>query len=128
LEGQVRTYASTLDLLVTIHSFTPVFHGQPRSVELGLLHGRDARFCEAMMAHLPTGRPYDTRINEPYSAADGVAHTLDLHGCDNGLWNVMIEIRNDLIQTADQQAAMAAYLVELITATLHTLRETRGAS
>jgi predicted N-formylglutamate amidohydrolase len=128
LTSELRKYAGTLELLVTVHSFTPVFHGQPRHVELGLLHGRDAEFCHAMMAHLPTPPRYDTRINEPYSAADGVAHTLDLHGCDNGLWNVMIEIRNDLIRTADQQAKMAAYLVEWITATLQDLRQTGSAS
>jgi predicted N-formylglutamate amidohydrolase len=126
--GELHRHAETLELLVTVHSFTPVYHGRQRQVELGLLHGRDARFCHAMMAQLPARQRYDTRINEPYSAADGVAHTLDLHGCDNGLWNVMIEIRNDLIRTADQQAGMAAYLAEWITATLQDLRQTGGAS
>ena len=128
LAAQLRDHADTLDLLVTIHSFTPVFQGRHRSVELGLLHGQDTRFCDAMMAHLPATSRFDTRINEPYSAADGVAHTLDLHGCDNGLWNVMIEIRNDLIRTADQQAGMATYLVDWITATLNDLRQAGAAS
>jgi predicted N-formylglutamate amidohydrolase len=128
LSRQLEDHADSLELLVTIHSFTPVFLGQRRQVELGLLHGRDSFFCEAMMAHRPAERVYDTRINEPYSAADGVAHTLDLHGCDNGLWNVMIEIRNDLIQTAEQQARMAAYLAEWITATRHALSTTGSTS
>lgn len=128
LKRQLEDNADSLELLVTIHSFTPVFLGQRRQVELGLLHGRDSFFCEAMMAHRPAEPVYDTRINEPYSAADGVAHTLDLHGCDNGLWNVMIEIRNDLIQTAEQQARMAAYLAEWVTATRHALRTTGSTS
>jgi len=85
---------------------------------LGLLHGRDDRFAEAMMARQPETLPWNVRLNEPYSAADGVAHTLDLHGCDNGLLNVMLEIRNDLIATAEQQADWAEQLAPWIRSTL----------
>ncbi|SLN15791.1 N-formylglutamate amidohydrolase [Ruegeria meonggei] len=123
LSDQIKQSRSSLDLMVTIHSFTPVYHGKPRSVELGLLHGRDDRFAQAMMTTLPSDPPFVTRLNQPYSAADGVAHTLDAQALPNGLLNVMIEIRNDLIQTSDQQAAMASYLVPWITETLAGFQE-----
>jgi predicted N-formylglutamate amidohydrolase len=49
-------------------------------------------------------------VNEPYSAADGVTHTLALHATPYRLPNVMLEIRNDLIATPDAETAMAATL------------------
>lgn len=112
--GEIAKYAKTLKLMVTIHSFTPVFNGRQRDVELGVLHGTDARFADAMMQSLPDSTSYVTRLNEPYSAADGVAHTLDVQGTANGLLNVMIEIRNDLIATAEQQKRIAAFLLAWI--------------
>lgn len=115
-----------LELLVTIHSFTPVYHGRKRTVELGILHGQDDRFAKAMMDLLPEKIPYDTRLNEPYAARDGVTHSLDLHGAANGLLNVMIEIRNDLIDSAQEQEDMAAYLCPWITRTLDHLRNSGG--
>ena len=123
LAEQIGRQSDRLELLLTIHSFTPVYHGHSRSVEIGVLHGRDARFAKAMMRQQPEGATYDTRLNEPYSAADGVAHTLDLQGTKNGLLNVMIEVRNDLIRSADQQAAMAIYLADWVARTLHDFHD-----
>src|SRR6478735_12142492 len=37
-------------VLVTIHSFTPVYNGKPRAVELGILHDEDARLADRMLA------------------------------------------------------------------------------
>ncbi|WP_044026940.1 N-formylglutamate amidohydrolase [Ruegeria sp. TM1040] len=118
LAEEIATRESALRLMVTVHSFTPVYNGETRAVELGLLHGRDDRFAKAMLAHQPEGLAWDVRLNEPYSASDGVAHTLDVHGCDNGLLNVMLEIRNDLIATPAQQDAWATALAPWIRATL----------
>ncbi|WP_170400096.1 N-formylglutamate amidohydrolase [Ruegeria arenilitoris] len=118
VSGQIAQHRPSLQLMVTVHSFTPVFHGRQRSVELGILHGRDDRFAVAMMGVVPAQPSFVTRLNEPYSAADGVAHTLDAQAYPNGLLNVMIEVRNDLIRTPDEQQAMAEYLVPWIDHTL----------
>lgn len=123
LSNEIARYQDTLQLMVTIHSFTPVYRGQHRTVELGLLHGTDDRFAQAMMASAPESLSFETRLNEPYSAADGVAHTLDVQAVPNGLLNVMIEIRNDLIQTPSQRQAMADLLAPWIAQTLSDLRE-----
>lgn len=122
----IAKHKNTLELLVTIHSFTPVFHGEKRAVELGILHGRDDRFTKAMMLLQPTPPRHDTRLNEPYAARDGVTHSLDLHGTENGLLNVMIEIRNDLITTGQEQDDMAEYLAPWITKTLGVLDSSGG--
>jgi len=118
LANQISKHRVTLQQMVTIHSFTPVFHGKPRDVEIGILHGRDPSFALQMMSMVPEGNLYDVRLNEPYAARDGVAHTLDTHGAANDLPSVMIEIRSDLIRSEAQQKAMAKYLGNWIKETL----------
>jgi predicted N-formylglutamate amidohydrolase len=101
--------------VITIHSFTPIFHGQRRAVELGLLHDDDAALADAMLRASAEGTDLDVRRNEPYGPKDGVTHTLQVDAVERGLMNVMIEIRNDLIGTAAEQADMAMTLAGLIT-------------
>ncbi len=60
------------------------------------------------------GAAFDTRRNEPYGPADGVTHTLIEHGLKNGLLNVMIEIRNDLVSDEAGQKVMADFLAGLL--------------
>lgn len=94
-------------VLITVHSFNPVYFGQPREVEFGIIHDADDRLARAIAAR-DTG--LITRLNQPYSAADGVAHTLARHATPLGLPHAMLEIRNDLIADAPAQIAMAARL------------------
>ena len=101
--------------VVTVHSFTPIFHGERRTVDLGLLHGPDAALVDAMLDVSATWPDLDIRRNEPYGPADGVTHTLEVDAVARGLANVMIEIRNDLIAGHGQQSAMATRLAALVT-------------
>ena len=108
-------------VLVTIHSFTPIWFGQPRAVEMGVIHDADPRLATALVTAARAGLALDTRLNEPYSAADGVTHTLALQATPLGIPNVMIELRNDLIATPQAQADIAARLAPLLTAALARL-------
>ncbi|MEZ5715987.1 MAG: N-formylglutamate amidohydrolase [Paracoccaceae bacterium] len=115
-------------VLVTLHSFTPVYRGVRRAVELGILHDSDARMADAMLAGAgAAGRAALTvRRNQPYGPEDGVTHMLRRHGLSRGLLNVMIEIRNDLIQDADSQTAMAALLAGWVAEAAAACRKTAG--
>lgn len=112
---EARGKSGRQTLLVTVHSFTPVFFGRAREVEVGILHDVDRRLADAMLAQVESleGR-FVTRRNEPYGPKDGVTHTLVEHGVKNGLLNVMIEVRNDLLRSQEEINAMAAYLGGLI--------------
>jgi predicted N-formylglutamate amidohydrolase len=55
-----------------------------------------------------------TELNAPYSAADDVTHTLRVAATPYGLQNAMLEIRNDLIATAEAQEAMAEMLAPVL--------------
>lgn len=97
-------------VLLTVHSFSPVFAGRTREVELGIIHDQDTRFADAMLVAATSASTLLICQNEPYGPQDGVDHTLDLHGVRRGLLNAMIEIRNDLIATPDARRAIAAML------------------
>ena len=101
-------------ILVTIHSFTPVFKGNRRNLHLGILHDRDARFADRMLSLFARTNDIVVRRNEPYGPKDGVCHTLNLHAGVRGLLNVMIEIRNDLIETDKGQTEWAERLAETL--------------
>ncbi len=101
-------------VLVTMHSFTPVYYGKYRDVEIGLLHDTDARLVDAMLDDI-AGTDFRVGRNEPYGPEDGVTHTLRLHALPNGLLNVMIEVRNDLIRNEEGQRAAADFLSGLLT-------------
>ena len=103
-----------LPALVTVHSFTPVFFGVERAVELGLLHDTDDRLARAMFEAAPQFSALKTALNEPYGPADGVTHTLREHALPEGLLNVMIEIRNDIVSDPDGVERQAIALCGMI--------------
>jgi predicted N-formylglutamate amidohydrolase len=114
--------------LITIHSFTPVYYGTPRAVEIGILHDSDSRLADAMLAQAPALSQRRVERNEPYGPADGVTHSLRIHGLENGLANVMIEVRNDLLRTAQEEAQMADELLTLLRPALAALQTEGGPS
>lgn len=113
-------------LLVTIHSFTPVFHGKPRAVEIGILHDSDSRLADVILAQTDRLPHRNIQRNAPYTPEDEVTHSLKVHGIANGLLNVMIEIRNDLLKTPEEEARMAAELLQLLRPALAALAAPPG--
>jgi predicted N-formylglutamate amidohydrolase len=101
-------------ILVTVHSFTPVFKGVPRTLDLGLLHDSDARLADRLLQAFETEPDLVVRRNDPYGPQDGVTHTLLLHAIPRGLDNVMLEVRNDLIADAAGEQRMAERLAPLL--------------
>lgn len=105
--------------VVTLHSFTPVYYGKERPTELGFLYHDNAVFSEAALGIETQRNVYSAAMNYPYSASDGVTHTLRQHGDDRGHHGTMIEIRNDLIATKDGADRLAEHLNK----TLRTVAE-----
>lgn len=122
-----KTLAATLasrpepPVLITVHSFTPVYFGKFREVQVGVIHHKDDSLAKAIVRTGAAISHLKFAVNEPYSQADGVAHTLEAHGTANGLINAMIEVRNDLIETPEQQKEIAEMLGGIIEASLSEL-------
>jgi len=111
---QARAAKGLDTVLVTIHSFTPVYFGTPRAVEIGILNDTDTRLADAMLAQASALGHRAVMRNAPYGPEDGVTHSLRVHGMANGLLNVMIEIRNDLIADTNGQTKLANELLTLL--------------
>ncbi|MGL6211410.1 MAG: N-formylglutamate amidohydrolase, partial [Paracoccaceae bacterium] len=114
-------------VIVTVHSFTPVYFGQPRAVEFGVIHDADPSLAHAIVA-ASAGTGLKTQLNAPYSAADDVTHVLRLHATPYGLLNAMLEVRNDLIADIAAQEAMAERLAPVINMGLEEIQKQAKAS
>ena len=86
--------------IVTLHSFTPVYLGEERSVELGILHDKDDRLAKSFMQSINKNHNLKAQFNAPYDASDNVMHTINKHSKDGSFLNVMIEVKNDLLLNA----------------------------
>ena len=113
-------------VIITVHSFTPVYMGARRETELGILHDTDARFADALLEATKAGTALVIHRNQPYGPQDGVTHTLVEHAVSRGLLNVMLEIRNDLIGDSASQAAMARWLSRCLAEALAALTDRSG--
>ena len=93
-----REQAGVETILVTVHSFTPIYKEVARPWPIGLIHGQKERFTRAVDEALKADEPgLNVGWNEPYSARNGVTYTLEHHGDGRGLDCTMIEIRHDEI-------------------------------
>lgn len=95
--------------MVSMHSFTPIMKGRKRPWEIGILWNRDPRLPVPMMEHL-AAQGIEVGDNEPYSGADYHGHTIHEHAEPRGIAHVLIEVRQDLIDTPAGQADWSARL------------------
>jgi predicted N-formylglutamate amidohydrolase len=109
-----RIAAQRDPILITIHTFTPIFKGERREVDLGVLHDLDARLANVLLAMAEKELDLRVRRNEPYGPQDGVTHSLRQHALPLGLLNVMLEIRSDIVSDGDQRQAMSERLADLL--------------
>lgn len=84
-------------ILVAIHSFTPVYLGQPRSWHAGVLFDKAEALGQALIAQLARDPLLNVGANVPYSVSAEADYALVVHGDLLGNPAVLIEIRNDLI-------------------------------
>ncbi len=99
-------------VLVSLHSFTPMWRGRPRVWEAGVLWDGDDRLARPLINRL-TQAGFVTGDNEPY--AGGLeGDTMNAHGTKRGLCHALIEIRQDLIADKPGQEAWAQRLAQII--------------
>jgi predicted N-formylglutamate amidohydrolase len=113
-ELDARAAHSRRAILVTLHSFTPVFLARARSWHAGVLYNRDARLARIMLDLLREEPALVVGDNEPYAASEQTDYALVEHGERRGLLNVEIEIRQDLIEQQAGQVQWAERLARLL--------------
>ncbi len=116
-----------LKAVVSIHSFTPDYHGQKRPWHIGLVHNVDPRLAQSLALQLRGEDQLTVGDNEPYGPGDGVYYTMTRHAEAHGLAALMIEIRNDLIATETGQLAWAQRLAPMLQAAVEALEARQAA-
>jgi predicted N-formylglutamate amidohydrolase len=102
--------------LLSLHSFTPVFGGAERRVEIGVLFDEHEALARRLGRALRR-RGFRVRYNEPYSGRAGLIYSARKHGNAHGIEYVELEINNALIRTPAGQRRLgreiASSLVEV---------------
>ncbi|WP_210529405.1 N-formylglutamate amidohydrolase [Rubellimicrobium arenae] len=130
-----RPYHAALEALIgaredaavlAIHSFTPQLQGRPpRPWQVAVLHSHlDGRLALPLLARLGAEADLCVGDNEPYSG-HLPGDSIDRHALAPGRLNVLIEVRNDLIATPEDQEVWAARLAPLLQDSLSEARRTR---
>lgn len=99
---------------VAMHSFTPVFKGMVRPMEVAVLYNRRPGLSQALAALLRAEGDLVVAENQPYQVTDATDYGVPVHAEAGGLDYVEIEIRQDLIDQEAGQAAWADRLARLL--------------
>ncbi len=106
---------------VAMHSFTPVYLGQARSMDIAVLYNRNPRLSRELAALLRAEGGLEVAENAPYRVSDETDYGVPVHAERGGLDYVEIEIRQDLIAEAAGQEQWAERLARLLPAALSRL-------
>jgi predicted N-formylglutamate amidohydrolase len=101
-------------ILISVHSFTPHFHGNQRPWDAGVLYNRDARLAGELLGRLRAEPGLVVGDNEPYSVGDTTDYTIPEHGERRGIPHVGIELRQDLISAEAGQREWAERLARAL--------------
>lgn len=102
-------------MLLSIHSFTESWKGVPRPWHVGILWDTDGRLAKPLLEHFEAEGDLVVGDNEPYT---GKLHgdCLWQHGTQRGLANAIVELRQDLIRSAEGQLAWGQRLERIMRA------------
>lgn len=100
-------------VICAIHSFTPQLRGRPRRPwDIGVLYAADARLAHPFIAACRAAG-WTTGDNQPYSG-HLPGDSIDRHALQHGRPNLLIEVRQDLIDTPAGQTLWAARLAPIL--------------
>ncbi|HCI6090876.1 TPA: N-formylglutamate amidohydrolase [Klebsiella pneumoniae] len=99
--------------VIGVHSFTPLYFGKPRSLEVGVLYAHAQDYAGRMLEGLAS-RGVKSAANQPYEINNLEDMTVPVHGDNRGIDAVLIEVRNDLLRTSDAVRAWSEVLAPLL--------------
>lgn len=121
-------------VLISVHSFTPEMDGFKRPWHIGVLWNREEKIARQLVKALRRNNP-DLVIgeNEPYSLkeANYMKNTISTHAESRGLPYIILEFRQDLVNTKKKAAKWAEIFLESLTPILaepglHKLRKRKA--
>jgi predicted N-formylglutamate amidohydrolase len=112
IDARLRERRPTV--LVSLHSFTPIYAGIARPWHVGTLYHRDTRLPPLLLKWLRGEAELVVGDNAPYAVSDETDYTIPVHGEARGLMNSGIEIRQDLIADPAGQTEWAERLARIL--------------
>jgi predicted N-formylglutamate amidohydrolase len=120
-----RATAGQPTVLVSLHSFTPVYAGIARPWHIGTLYQKDTRLPPLLLQYLRAEPDLVVGDNEPYAVSDATDYTIPVHAEARELMNTGIEIRQDLISDQAGETAWAERLTRIFQE-IEAVMKTRG--
>ena len=117
-----RLQAGQPTVLVSLHSFTPVYAGIARPWHIGTLYQHDRVLPPLVLQGLRAEPGLVVGDNQPYAVSDDTDYTIPVHGERRGLLNTGIEIRQDLISDAAGETQWAERLARVFSEIEGTLK------
>jgi predicted N-formylglutamate amidohydrolase len=117
-----RLHDGVPTVLLSLHSFTPVYAGIARPWHIGTLYHRNTKLAPLLLKMLRRETDLVVGDNEPYAVSDDTDYTIPVHGEARGLMNTGIEIRQDLIADPAGQSQWADRLARIFAEIETTLR------
>ncbi len=109
-----RLGAALPTALIAIHSFTPVYLGEPRPWHAGLLYNRDDRLARTMIGALAEEGAFLIGDNQPYAVSDLSDYTIPVHAERRSLPYAEIEIRQDLLADGTARTRWAERIAQAL--------------
>ncbi|MEE9452926.1 MAG: N-formylglutamate amidohydrolase [Paracoccaceae bacterium] len=110
-------------VIVSVHSFTKQLKNRPpRPWHLGVLWDKDARLAKPFMEYYADDPDICIGDNEPYSG-ELRGDTMYFHGTARDIPHILIEVRNDLIETPNGQHKWAERIAPALWMALKTMEK-----
>ena len=103
--------------IISIHTCTPVMKDFERPWHIGVLSNVDRRMADLLIAELSRDSTLCIGDNQPYSGLDPHGYSIETHALPAGRPNVLLEIRQDLVDTqhgAQHWAALVATALQAV--------------
>ena len=84
-----------INVIISLHSFNPIFKGRKRFLKYGILSNEDRRLSDLIIKELKRKKNF-VGDNKPYRGSL-IGDTLYKHALKKGIYHSLIEIRNDLL-------------------------------
>tara|TARA_B100001996_G_scaffold112971_1_gene85473 strand:- start:81 stop:857 length:777 start_codon:yes stop_codon:yes gene_type:complete len=96
--------------IISIHSFTPIWKGKKRDIEVGILWDKDDRLSSIFLEYIKNNicgnnQPYNGRL---------VNDTLYRHATLRGIPHILIEIRQDLLESNKERLLWAEKIYDIL--------------
>ena len=106
-----------ITILISLHSFNPIFKNKKRNIHFGILSNKDRRLSDHIITEMKR-RKLKVGDNEPYKG-NLIGDTMYKHGLKNNLHHALIEVRNDLLSSPTKIHRVSTLLKKVINSSIY---------